>query len=70
MEHGGRFVAIEAEFSEAPDKTALKGLDALQKSYGEDCLIAGYIASRTQRSYPLSDKLLAAPGSFIDPFLE
>ena len=70
VEHGGRFVAIEAKFSEAPDETALKGLDALQKFYGEDCLIAGYIASRTPRSYPLSDKVLAAPGSFIDPFLE
>jgi hypothetical protein len=70
VEHGGRFVAIEAKFSEAPDEAARKGLDALQKFYGEDCLIAGYIASRTQRSYPLSDKVLAAPGSFIDQFLE
>jgi hypothetical protein len=69
VEQGGRFVAIEAKFSEAPDETALKGVDALLKFYGENCLSAGFVASRTQRSYPLSDKVRAAPGSIIDQFL-
>lgn len=70
IEHGGRFVAIEAKFAEAPDATALKGMDALRKFYGESCFLAGYIASRTRRAYPLSDRVHAAPGSFIDQFLE
>lgn len=70
IEHGGRFVAIEAKFSEVPDPAALKGMDALRKFYGEKCLLAGYIASRTRRSYPLSETVHAAPGSFIDQYLE
>jgi hypothetical protein len=70
VEHGGRFVAIEAKFAEAPDATALKGMDALRKFYGENCFLAGYIASRARRSYPVSDRVHAAPGSFIDQFLE
>jgi len=70
IEHGGRFVAVEAKFSEVPDPAALKGMDALRKFYGEKCLMAGYIASRTRRSYPLSETVHAAPGSFIDQYLE
>ncbi len=70
VEQGGRFVAIEAKFSETPDPAALKGFDALQKFYGENCLVAGYVASRTQCSYPLSDKVQAAPGSFIESYFE
>jgi predicted AAA+ superfamily ATPase len=69
IEHGGRFTAIEAKFSEVPDAGALKGIDALQKFYGEKCLMAGYIASRARRSYPLAERVHAAPGSFIDQYL-
>jgi len=70
VEHGGRFVAIEAKFSETPDHTALKGFDALRKFYGEDCITAAYVASRTQRSFPLSDLVQVVPGSRIDSYLQ
>jgi hypothetical protein len=70
VEQGGRFVAVEAKFSEAPDATALKGLSALRKFYGDDSLAAAYVAARTPRSYPLSDTVQAVPGKLIDQFLE
>jgi predicted AAA+ superfamily ATPase len=69
IEQGGRFIAVEAKFSENPDAKALKGMNALKKFYGEDSLIAGFIASRTENSYPLSEKVHAIPGSDIDQCL-
>ncbi len=70
VEHGGKFVAIEAKFTEVPDAAIMKGMDALQNFYGDHCLMKGYIACRTQRSFPLADRIHAASGSFIDQFLE
>ena len=69
IEQGGRFIAVEAKFSENPDFKALKGMNALKKFYGKDSVIAGFIASRTENSYPLSDKVHAVPGSDIDQYL-
>lgn len=69
VEAGGRFVAVEAKFSESPDEADLKGLNALKKFYGKPYLRAGYVASRTQHAYPLSDKVQVVPGSLIDQFL-
>ena len=69
IEQGGRFIAVEAKFSENPDVKALKGINALKKFYGEDSIIAGFIASRTENSYPLSEKVHAIPGSDIDQYL-
>ncbi len=31
--------------------------------------LAGYIASRAHRSYPLAERVHVAPGSFIDQYL-
>jgi hypothetical protein len=47
----------------------MKGLAAFIKAHGEKSLIAGYIASRTPRSYHLSDQVSVIPGSFIDTYL-
>lgn len=69
VELGGRFVAVETKFAETPDEADVKGLHALQTFYGKHSLRAGYVASRTPRAYPLSDKVRAVPGSFIDRFL-
>jgi predicted AAA+ superfamily ATPase len=69
IEQGGRFIAVEAKFSENPDVKALKGIDALKKLYGEDGVTAGFIASRTENSYPVSEKVHAIPGSDIDQYL-
>ncbi|MFP4086819.1 MAG: ATP-binding protein [Desulfobacteraceae bacterium] len=69
VEQGGRFTAIEAKFSETPDKSALKGIKALQKFYGSQSLISGLIASRTRNAYPLETNVRAVPGSFIDKFI-
>lgn len=69
IEKGGRFVAIEAKFSENPGKSALKGFDALKRYYGDDCLMAGYVASRTPHPYPLADGVEAVPGNLIDSCL-
>ncbi|MFH1487273.1 MAG: ATP-binding protein [Pseudomonadota bacterium] len=69
IEQGGRFVVIECKYTEKPDKGVLKNIRNLQKMYGEDCLISGYIASRTLNAYPLSDKISAVPGSRIHQYL-
>ncbi len=66
VEHGGRFVPVEAKFSEAPDEAALKDLFALQKFYGKQCLRAGYEVSRAPHAYPLSNTLQAVPGNVND----
>jgi uncharacterized protein len=70
IERGGRFIAVEAKFAESPGAAALKGMQALQKFYGEKSLIAGYIASRTNRPYPVSDGIQAVPGTYLDQFIE
>jgi hypothetical protein len=69
LEQGGRFIAIEAKFSETPDETDLKGMAALEKFYGPHCLQAGYVASRTPNPFFLADKIQAIPGSGIDQVL-
>lgn len=69
IEQGGRFIAVEAKFSENPDVKALKGINALKNFYGEDSVTAGFIASRNENSYPLSKKVHAIPGSDIDQYL-
>lgn len=70
IEQGGRFVAIEAKFSETPDGSSLKGIKALQNFYGGESVLSGYIACGTGNPYPLEDRIRAVPGSFIDRFIE
>lgn len=69
IERGGRFVAIECKLTEHPDNSSLKGIKELQKLYGKQSLIAGYIASRTAVQYELSENISAVPGSLIDQFI-
>lgn len=69
IEQGGRFIAIEAKFTEHPKESSLKGIYALENFYGEGSLISAYIASKTANPYPLSDKVLAVPGSNIGKYL-
>jgi predicted AAA+ superfamily ATPase len=69
IEKGGQFIAIEVKVAEYPDEKALKGIHELQKFYGEQSLISGYIASRTPKAYPISDNINAVPGSLIDQYL-
>ena len=69
IEKGGRFVAIEAKATENPDEKALKGIQALQKFYGHQSLISGYVASRTPYAYPISGTVKAVPGSLIDQYI-
>lgn len=69
IEQGGLFIAIEAKFSENPDVKTLKGIQALEKFYGDGSVTTGFIASRTENSFPLSEKVHAIPGSDIDQYL-
>ena len=69
IEQGGRFIAIEAKYAENPDKTSLKGINALKKLYGDESLISGYIASRAARPYTISGNTQAVPAAAIDEFL-
>lgn len=69
IERGGQFIAIECKYTEQADQGSLKGMKALVKSYGQNSLIAGYVASRTPRLYRLAEKISAVPGSFIDRVL-
>jgi len=69
VERGGQFIAIECKYAEHVDRSSLKGINALIKSYGPQSLIAGYVASKTSRRHPLSDQISSVPGSFIDRVL-
>lgn len=68
VEQGGRFVAVEAKFSERPDETSLKGIHALEAFYGAKSLIEGYVASRTPNPYALALNVRAIPGSLVDRY--
>lgn len=68
MEKGGRFIAVECKYAENVDQGALKGMNALSEIHRGKSLIAGYIASRTSRSYPLAN-VSVVPGSFINSYL-
>lgn len=70
IEQGGRFTALEMKFSEKPDKGDLKGFAALAKMYGEDALLKGYIACRTEEHFPLTERIEAIPGSTMASRLE
>lgn len=69
VEQGGQFIAIECKYAEHVDQASLKGMRALAKSHGPKSLIAGYVASRSPRSYPLSDQISTIPGSLIEQVL-
>lgn len=69
IERGGQFIAIECKHAEVVDQTNLKGIKALTKLHGPKSLIAGYVASKNLRSYPLSNQISSVPGSFIDQFI-
>jgi len=51
------------------DEKDLKGIQALQRFYGDQSLISGYIASRTPHAHPISDTVKAIPGSLIDQYI-
>ncbi|HDG97422.1 MAG TPA: hypothetical protein ENG73_04540 [Desulfobacterales bacterium] len=70
VERGGRLIAIETKFAESPDHSALKGIRALKRFYGEALFEKGYIACRTQLPFPLEEDVEAVPGSHIDQYLE
>jgi len=70
VEHGGRLIAIETKFTENPDHSALKGIKALKKFYGEALFEKGHIACRTQSPFPLDKDVEALPVSHIDQYLE
>lgn len=69
VERGGQFIAIECKYAEHVDRSSLKGINALIKSYGPESLITGFVASKTPRRYPLTDQISSVPGSFIDKVL-
>ncbi len=66
VERGGQFIAIECKYGEQVGQSSLKGTHALMKSFGSESLIAGYVAFKTSRRYPLTDQISSVPGSFID----
>ncbi|GAB4334298.1 MAG: ATP-binding protein [Desulfobulbaceae bacterium] len=70
IEKGGRFIGMEMKFTETPGKKELKGFTALQKMYGEEALMKGYIACRTADHYPITDRIEAIPGTTVSSRLE
>jgi uncharacterized protein len=69
IEQAGRFIAVESKFTETPDSSSLKGINALKKYYGDESLVSGFVASRTKNAYKLDEKVTAIPGSRIDEVL-
>lgn len=70
LEQGGKFIAVECKYTEQPDTSYLKGMKVFEKLYGEESIIAGYIACRTPLTYPLGNKFAAVSGSLIETVLE
>ena len=70
IERGGQFIVIECKLTEHPDRSSLKGINALKKFYGEENLIAGFIACKTPAPYGLSEKVSAIPGNAVDRFVD
>ncbi len=66
IDKGGRFIAIEAKLTGAPGSDALKGFKALQRYYGEDALIKGFVICRIKKDFFMSDKIKAVNGIVID----
>jgi hypothetical protein len=61
IEQGGRFIAVEAKFTENPDEADLKGFRALGSFYGEKSILSGWLACRTPESFPLASGITAIP---------
>jgi predicted AAA+ superfamily ATPase len=70
IERGGRFTAIEAKFTERPERSDLKGLEALENFYGPNSLVNGIIACRAARAYKMAAEISAVPAKKIDQHLE
>jgi hypothetical protein len=66
IEQGGQFIAMKAKYAENPDKSSLKGINALKKLYGHENIISGYIASRTAHPYTISGNV---PAATIDQYI-
>ncbi|MGD9242290.1 MAG: hypothetical protein PVI34_03140 [Desulfobacterales bacterium] len=69
IERGGRFTAIEAKFTERPERSDLKGLEALETFYGPNSLANGIIACRAARTYKMTARVSAVPVKKIDQHL-
>ncbi len=69
IEQGGKFIGIESKYSENPSNKAVKGFNALMKYYGKDCLMKGFVASRTKNSYKLSENIKAVSGGRIEKYI-
>ncbi|MEW6750601.1 MAG: ATP-binding protein [Candidatus Latescibacterota bacterium] len=69
VEEGGRFVAIEAKFTEQPEPAAAKGMAALTRLYGPASVTQAVVACRTPQAYPLAAGGTAVPGSRIGALL-
>jgi hypothetical protein len=69
IERGGRFTAIEAKFTERPERSDLKGLEALETFYGPNSLVNGIIACRAARTYKMTARVSAVPMKKIDQHL-
>lgn len=53
IEHGARFVAVEAKLSELPGAESTRGLASLARLYGARAVERGYIACRTKDRFVL-----------------
>jgi len=70
IERGGRFTAIEAKFTERPERSDLKGFEAIEDFYGPDSLVKGIIACRAARAYKMTAGIPAVPAKKIDQHLD
>ncbi len=69
IEQGGRFIAVEAKYAEQPGRGSCKGIEALEKMYGEGSVVRGLIASRAGQKHPLTKNVSAVPGSMIHRYI-
>jgi predicted AAA+ superfamily ATPase len=70
IERGGRFTAIEAKLTERPERSDLKGFEAIEDFYGPDSLVKGIIACRAARAYKMTAGISAVPAKKIDQHLD
>lgn len=69
VEEGGRFVAVEAKYTENPDQRDLKGVSSVIQSYGPDAVLSALVVCRTRHIHGLDAIGKAVPADRLTNFL-
>lgn len=69
VEEGGRFVAVEAKYTENPDQRDIKGISSLTQAHGPDAVLSALVVCRTPHVHKLGAVGTAVPVDRLPDFL-